>query len=381
MATRIVLPDAGQTTDELLMMKWHVQVGDAVEVGDILADIETDKAVAELEAYVAGQVLALAAAEGDTVTTGQTLLWIGDPGEETGEEPPVEAAVVPADSATAPELAPADAAAVPGHVTATPAARTVARERGFALSDIAGSGPEGCIVKRDVPDGEPHGTSVPLSPMRRALAARLQASVRDIPQFTVTMEVDMTGALLARQTTEPPATVTDVIVKAAADILAEFPRLNCRLEGDTVHYLAEINIGIVVSVEDGLVVPVLTHADTLSLAEVAAQSRQLVANARAGRLTAGARSTFTVSNLGMFGVKSFTAIINPPEAAILAVGAIEDKLVLRESGVAAVPTLTLTLSSDHRVIDGALAACFLQALRKRLESLAPTNAAASSLEA
>jgi pyruvate dehydrogenase E2 component (dihydrolipoamide acetyltransferase) len=141
-----------------------------------------------------------------------------------------------------------------------------------------------------------------------------------------------------------------------------------------------VNIGVAVSLDEGLVVPVLNRADTLTLAEVAAQSRQLIANARAGRLAAGARSTFTVSNLGMFGVKSFTAIINPPEAAILAVGAIEDKLVLSEAGVTAVPTLALTLSSDHRLIDGALAARFLRAIRERLESLAPAEAASSSLE-
>lgn len=379
MATRIVLPDAGQTTDELLLMKWHVGVGDTVEVGDILADIETDKAVAELEAYVGGHVLALLAQEGDTVTTGQTLLWIGNPGEEIGDESPDEPQVPPgADEVAAPEPSPTAAADAtePGRVTATPAARTAARERGLDLARIAGSGPEGCIVKRDVlayaspAEGEAlRGTSEPLSPMRRAVAARLQASVREAPQFHVTMDVDMTQALVVRQSTEPRASVTDVIVKAVADTLADVPRINCRLEGDTVHYLADVNIGIAVSLDEGLVVPVLARADSLSLAEVAAQSRQLIAHARAGRLAAGARSTFTVSNLGMYGVKSFTAIVNPPEAAILAVGAVEDKLVLTDAGVAAVPTLALTLSCDHRLIDGALAARFLKALRERLESL------------
>ena len=378
MATRIVLPDAGQTTDELLLMRWYVRVGDTVEVGDILADIETDKAVAELEAYVAGQVLALRAEEGDTVTTGQTLLWIGRPGEAAGEDMPEDAEAQP-DSAPEPaaESPPVPAAATaPAGVTATPAARTAARERDLALADLTGSGPNGCIVRRDVlahraaPEGGSlRGTSAPLSPMRRALAARLQQSVRDIPQFAVTMEVDMTRALAVRETTEPKATITDVVVKAAADALADFPRLNCRLEGDTVRYLADVNIGIAVSVEEGLVVPVLARADTLGLAEVAAQSRRLFESSRAGRLAAGARSSLTVSNLGMFGAKSFTAIINPPEAAILAVGAIEDKIALRGSEVVAVPTLALTLSCDHRLLDGALAARFLKALRERLESL------------
>ena len=389
MATRIVVPDAGQTTDEMLLLKWYVRVGDVVEVGDILADIETDKAVAELEAYVAGHVLALLAEEGNTVTTGQTLLWVGDLGEEIGDPSDAfqrEAKIQPdGDEEATPEPSPpaTAAATVPGRPRATPAARTAAREHGLALTDIAGSGPDGCVVKRDVLAGLPPaspseggslaGTSAPLSPMRRALAARLQGSVRDAPHFYVTMEVDMTQALTVRQASEPRATVTDVIVKAAADTLADFPRLNCRLEGDTVHYLAEVNIGIAVSVDDGLVVPVLARADCLSLAEVAAQSRRLIACARAGRLAAGARSSFTVSSLGMFGIKSFTAIINPPEVAILAVGAIEDKLVLTGAGVAAVPTLTLTLSSDHRLIDGALAARFLKAMRERLESLAPTT--------
>jgi pyruvate dehydrogenase E2 component (dihydrolipoamide acetyltransferase) len=218
MATRIVLPDAGQTTDELMMMKWYVGVGDVVEVGDILADIETDKAVAELEAYVAGHVLALRVEEGDTVTTGQTLLWIGDLGEEIGDDPPAEAEVQRgADKEATPEPArvAAVAPAVSGRVTATPAARTAARERGLALADIAGSGPDGCLVKRDVlaasapaEGGGRRGTSEPLSPMRRALAARLQSSVREAPHFYVTMEVDMTQALIRRETTEPKATVT-----------------------------------------------------------------------------------------------------------------------------------------------------------------------------
>lgn len=379
MATRIVLPDAGQTTDELLLMRWYVSAGDTVEVGDILADIETDKAVAELEAYVGGTVLVLLAEEGETVTAGQTLLWIGEPGETIPDEAPEEPAVQP-DAPGEPEAEQAPPAAVtamePGRAIATPAARTTARERGVTLSSIIGTGPDGCVVKRDVlaqaaprTEGDLRGTSEPLSPMRRALAARLQQSIRDIPQFTVTMEVDMTQALAVRQTTEPKATVTDVIIKAAADTLADFPRVNCRLEGDTVHYPAEVNVGIAVSVEGGLVVPVLARADALSLAEVAALSRQLIENARAGRLAAGARSSFTVSNLGMFGVKSFTAIINPPEAAILAVGGIEDKVVLRGAEVVAVQTLTMTLSCDHRLIDGALAASFLKALRERLEAM------------
>jgi len=382
MATRIIVPDAGQTTDELLLAQWRVDVGDQVEVGDFLADIETDKAVAELESHVAGHVLKLMAEEGDTIRTGETLLWIGEAGEEIVEEP---AAEEDADEAGALEAAkpvePEPREGIHAGTLATPAARTLARERGVNLADLVGTGPEGCIVKRDVlgvtdhPGGEaPPGTTVPLSDMRRAMAARLQQSVREAPHFYVQVDVQMSRALAARQQSDTKVTVNDIIVKATADTLVQFPRLNCRLEGDTIHYLQETNVGIAVSVEDGLVVPVLARADTLTLADVAQQSRRLIDSAHAGRLPAGLQAGLTVSNLGMYGIKSFSAIINPPEAAILAVGAIEDKLVLSHAGIIAVPTLVLTLSSDHRIIDGDLAARFLKSLKDRLEALEVPNA-------
>ena len=200
MATPIVVPDAGQTTDEMLLVKWYVAVGQDVKTGDILADIETDKAVAEIEAYASGQVLALLAEEGETVLTGQTLLWLGAAGEAVPE------AAVEKVAAAAPEAEVAEVAAErdgffggPATGRATPAARTLARERGVELATVAGSGPEGAVVKRDV---EAHasaaGDCTPLSPMRRAIAARLQQSVREAPHFYVAMDVDMTQALAAR---------------------------------------------------------------------------------------------------------------------------------------------------------------------------------------
>ncbi len=367
MATRIVVPDAGQTTDELLLAKWHVEVGDGVEVGDFLCDMETDKAVAELESYVAGHVLRLMAEAGDTVTTGQTLLWIGEPGEAIEEEP----AEAPRRETPAAAPAPEPLAAAQGGVLASPAARTLAHERGVDLAGVPGTGPDGCIVKRDVlaaggADGR-SGSSAPLSPMRRAIAARLQQSVREAPHFYVAIDAEMTHALAAREATETKVTVNDLFVKAAADTLAQFPQLNCRLEGDTLHYLTDVNLGLAVSVDDGLVVPVLAQADRLTLAETGERTRALIANARAGRLPAGSRSSFTVSNLGMYGARWFSAIVNPPEVAILAVGAVRDELALTPTGVVAVPTVTLTLSADHRVVDGELAARFLQALKERLE--------------
>jgi pyruvate dehydrogenase E2 component (dihydrolipoamide acetyltransferase) len=389
MATRIVVPDAGQTTDELLLAKWHVKVGDQVEVGDFLADIETDKAVGELESHVAGRVLKLLAEEGDTVITGQGLLWIGEPGEEVDDVPEAEVGVEPAPQPHAPRAPEREprGADVSG-TRATPAARMLARERGADLGAIAGTGPEGCVVKRDVlavaggAAGDTiRGTSAPLSAMRRAIAARLQESVREAPHFYVSIDVDMSRALALRRALPTRVTVNDIIVKASADALAATPRMNCRLDGDTIHYLREINIGIAVSVDEGLVVPVLARADELTLSEVAARSRELIDNARAGRLAAGVQSTFTVSNLGMYGVKWFSAIINPPEAAILAVGAVEDKLVLGGSGVTTQPTVTLTLSSDHRIVDGELAARFLRAVKERLENPEAPNAPADEEEA
>jgi pyruvate dehydrogenase E2 component (dihydrolipoamide acetyltransferase) len=385
MATRIVVPDAGQTTDEMLLVKWHVHVGDKVEAAAVLADIETDKAVVELESHVAGHVLTLMAAEGDTVRTGQTLLWIGGLGEGVPDDSVEEVEGQRTSSSSIPEPLvgiPEPRSPAGGRVRATPAARTLGRERGILLTNIAGSGPDGCIVKEDVLTAAPHapagrdaplrGTSVPLSSMRRAIASRLQQSVQQAPQFYVQIEVDMTRALAVHHASEANVTITDAIVKAAADTLAEYPRINCRLERDTVHYSEDVNIGIAVSVEDGLLVPVLARADKLTLAEIAERSRHLIANARTGRLPGGVHGTFTVSNLGMYGVRSFTAIINPPEVAILAVGALEDKPILTRSGIVAVPTLILTLSSDHRIIDGDLAARFLRALKGRLENLDPT---------
>jgi pyruvate dehydrogenase E2 component (dihydrolipoamide acetyltransferase) len=366
MATRIVVPDMGQTTDEMLLGAWHVAVGDAVAVGDVLVDIETDKAVAELESYAAGQVLALLAAEGDTVGVGDALLWIGEPGEAIDEaaaaaqERPVEAA--------SREVAAAPAGAPASGLLATPAARTLARERGLDLGSVAGSGPDGCIVRRDVLPLDLHeGALIPLSPMRRAIAARLSQSVREAPQFALAMDVDMTRALEVRASQPSRVSLNDLLVKACADALAASPRMNCRFEGDALHQLPDANVGIAVSVDDGLVVPVLERADALTLAEVAEESKRLIEAARAGRLAAGAQAALTVSNLGMYGVKWFRAIVNPGEAAILAVGAVEDRLVLTATGVEARPGVTLTLSCDHRIVDGALAAQFLGEVKRRLE--------------
>jgi pyruvate dehydrogenase E2 component (dihydrolipoamide acetyltransferase) len=364
MPTPIVAPDAGQTTDEMTLVRWYVAPGDQIAVGDFVADLETDKAVLELESAVAGTVLALMAEVGETVVVGQTLAWVGAPGEEPPQEQP---------DAPAPEAVPCPqpeslaARSAHGHLLASPAARSLARERDLDLTALTGTGPGGCLVQRDVLEASAAGERVPLSPMRQAIARRLQASVREAPHFYVAMDVDMTRALAFREALDPKPTITDVVVSAAAQALREFPQVNAWVEGDAIRRLAQVNIGIAVSVDEGLLVPVLADADSLTLPELAAQTRALIAEAREGRLSTGPRAGFTVSNLGMMGVKWFTAIINPPEAAILAVGAVEQRLVLRGGQVTALQVVELVLSADHRAVDGALAARFLAAVKARLE--------------
>ena len=386
MAVRILVPPAGQTTEELTFLRWRVAEGQAVKLGDVLAELETDKAVMELESSADGCALGLNAKEGEMVTVGQTIGWIGEPGEAIEEGESKSGNAANADQSKPEELTTEDTESTEkrieeekcGPLRATPAARTLARENRVDLRLIAGSGPEGCIVKADVEragtaaDGA-EGKKVLLTKMRRTIAARLAQSKHDAPHFYVAMDVDMAAALALRERLNAAGgiriSINDMIVKAVADALARFPQVNCRFDGDGVTYLDKINIGIAVALDDGLTVPVLPHADRLTLTRIAEQSTQLVAAAREGRMLNQAVGTFTVSNLGMLGVKWFTAIINPPESAILAVGAIEQKLTLNnDNSIVAKPTLTLTLSSDHRVIDGALAARFLAFIRDALQN-------------
>lgn len=392
MPVKIIVPAAGQTTDELRLIRWLVRVGDSVKKGQILAELETDKATMELESIAEGVVLKLIGEPDQMVLAGDALLFIGRPGEVIDDGPiaaPQTATPAPTTTdlnvhvddpvanAEAKANSPANGS---GRLKATPAARTMAHRAGIELSGLIGSGPEGCVVRNDVARARGN-TSAGLvdrleqcSPMRRTIAARLQQSIREAPHFCVSMDVDMTRVMLrrAKLNADPAATakisLNDFMIKAVAMTLLEFPRLNSRLEGDALHYLEEINIGIAVGTDEGLLVPVVPAADRLSLGRIAEEARRLATEARAGRLSGATRGTFTISNLGMYGVRQFNAIINPPECAILAVGAIRETLQLTPTGIVAVPIMTLTLSADHRVVDGMLAAQFLAALREKLES-------------
>ncbi|MBN1846068.1 MAG: 2-oxo acid dehydrogenase subunit E2, partial [Sedimentisphaerales bacterium] len=283
-------------------------------------------------------------------------------------------------------------------IFASPNARRLAKELNVDLGRIAGSGPEGRIVGDDVQsyardaktaaagpiartadigpaDGQPApGTSQVVTKMRRAIGMNLQMSFRDTPHFFVTMSVEMTRAMEVREqinagrTKDERISVNDLVVRAAALALRRYPAVNSRMEANEIHYLPEINVGVATALETGLVVPVLTNADGRNWSDLAAQTKRLAQEARAGKILNAGKGTFTVSNLGMFGVEEFTAIINPPESAILAVGAVKSEVVDIGGGIGVRPLMRMTLCSDHRVIDGTLAARFLLAIKTYLET-------------
>lgn len=291
------------------------------------------------------------------------------------------------------EAAFAPAAGPEGRVLASPNARRLAGEMRTDLARIRGTGPGGRIVGRDVKSqaasaaaaprgqapaqpaaGQPQpGTKVPMTKMRRAIGNNLQYSFRDIPHFYVTMSVAMSRAAELREKInlgrpkERKISVNDLVLRATAVSLRRFPGVNSRLEEDSVHYLADVNLGVATSVEAGLVVPVITGADKRTLDELSAEAKRIVAEARGGKIIGSGKGTFTVTNLGMYGVDEFNAIINPPEAGILAVGAMKNEVVDIGGGIGVRPMMRLTFSCDHRIVDGVMAAQFLQSIKKYLE--------------
>ncbi len=286
------------------------------------------------------------------------------------------------------------AIAAGGRVVASPNAKRIAKEKGIDINLILGSGPDGRILGKDVrqytvsapvvatisgqamvpAEGQPQpGSIVQMTKMRRAIGLNLQMSSRETPHFNVTMSIDMSLAMDVRkqlnesQPKEKRISVNDLVVRACALTLKRYPAVNSRMEEDKIHYMTDINVGVATAVADGLVVPVLTHADSRDWDDMAAETKRLATEARNGKIIGAGKGTFTVSNLGMFGVDNFTAIINPPESAILAVGAIKDEVVAIEGGIGIRPMMKVMLCSDHRIIDGALAAQFLQAVKTYLE--------------
>lgn len=449
------MPKLSDTMEEGTILKWLKQVGDTVAAGEVIAEVETDKADMELEAAEGGVLSAINVPAGQSAAVGAVIgvLDGGAPqqdgapakndakstatgvpeavdepdadrdeeadeqvakerpkpaspsktaapsrGAQTAKPAPAErpaahaTSAKPMDGARQPAR-PADDAAPEGAIKASAAARALAAERGIDLATLRGSGPDGRIVSEDVEaatsDAKPApqrrpaaGGEAPvaerhqLSRMRQSIAKRMSESFRDIPHFAVTAEIDMSEAVRLKAALEKseafdvPVTYTHMVLKAVARALTRHPRLNSSYRDGALEVHAEVNIGMAVSVDDGLIVPVLRRADERSLADVATEARRLVALTKQGKFASADLSggTFTVSNMGMLDLESFTAVINPPQAAILAVGAIKPRAVVRDGNVVARHTMFVTVSCDHRIIDGVMAGRFLEELKTLLEN-------------
>ena len=383
MATNIIMPQGGQDITEGLVVRWFKKEGEPLRRGEVICEVETEKAVFEVEAPGDGVLLKIVAPAGTKVRVFAVIGIVGAPGEAIDSDLP-GTAPAPADHAIDIAAIRRRAAGRVGEPEKAPAsgrARRLASERGVDLSDVTGSGPGGRIVEKDIllhvekrklPVEALRGRSTPLSPMRRTIARRMGQSKQTIPHFYATVSADVTAALERRdrlqRETGADISVTDLILKATALALRAFPAMNGRLQADQIVWLDDVNIGMAVMRDDGVMVPVLTRVDRLGLEDIARRSAEAAAAARAGRQAGLEPACFTVSNLGMLGVDSFTAIINPPEAGILAVGRIEKRPVVKNDEVCIRSMLTLTLSVDHRIVDGALAAKFIAQIRHHLEN-------------
>src|SRR5438552_2185590 len=414
MATKVHMEALSPTMEEGRLVKWTKHEGDAVKSGDTLAEVETDKAVMELVARADGQLLKVMVPEGTTVPVGNIVAWIGKPGEKVdgagsqesgaGAPKPAAAAAAPAAKALAPAPAPAPVpvAAVSDatRVKASPLAKRIAKEAGVDLKLVQGSGPGGRVIKRDVegapapspaapvaapaprptPDARRTGVpyeDVPLTQIRKTIAKRLAASIGPIPHFFLTTEIDMERAAEAREALNTQlgdaggkVSFNDLIIKAASLALVQHRACNAWFQEDHIRYWNEVHIGMAVAIEDGLITPVIRNADTKSLREISTESRELAGRARNRRLKPEeyTGATFSVSNLGMFDIDQFTAVINPPEAGIVAIGSVAAKAVPDGDRVVVRRRMRLTMSCDHRVIDGATGAVFLKTLKQMLEN-------------
>ncbi len=406
MATVVRMPALSDTMAEGVLVAWHKKVGDTVKSGELLAEIETDKAVMEFDSFYNGTLL-YAIEAGQSIKVDAVIAVIGQPGEDWqaavgGAQAPAPQAA-PAVEAPAPQVletvmaplaapAPADG---DDRVKVSPLARAMAKQEGLDLQQIKGTGDEGRIVKRDVeamlqnrpsaapqqaassvavPEAQGEYTDIPLTQMRKTIARRLGESMFTAPHFYLTMEIQMDRCMEARASLNPvsPAKLSfnDFVIKATAMALRKHPAVNSAWLGDKIRQHHYVNMGVAVAVEEGLVVPVVRHADQKSLSQIATEVREFAEKARDRKLQPQEMSgnTFTISNLGMFGIDEFTAIINPPAACIVAVGRIAERPVRGENGTIAFANfMKVTLSCDHRVVDGAMGAKFLQTLKELLE--------------
>jgi pyruvate dehydrogenase E2 component (dihydrolipoamide acetyltransferase) len=371
-AEKVIMPKMEMTQETGKLIEWLKEDGERVEKGEPLFVIETDKVTIEIESPASGVLSGIRAHPGDEVPTSTIIAYLLEPGEELSE--------IEAELRTSPETA------TEGQVVISPDARRLAQDKGIDLTSVKGSGPDGRVEIRDIEQAaslpiltQPKVDRViPLEGMRRTVAARMLMSYQTTPHITFTVRVDMKNVEKARVKANDQAqaqgfsrvSITTFLVNVVAHVLKRHPLINSTLKGEEIHVLSDINIGIAVALDEGLIVPVVHHADQKDLLEISTEVNDLVTRARNGQLNlvdvSGA--TFTISNLGPFGIEHFTAIINPPQTAVLAVGAIQSEVVPDQDGQFLVhPIMRMSLSADHRVIDGALAARFLSDLREAIE--------------
>lgn len=419
----VEMPKMGDTMEEGKILRWIKHEGDNVKKGESLAEVETDKVNIEIEAFAGGILRKILVAEGESVPIGASIAYIGTadeplpltagngsqaqatpaPASQTGQVPGKAAAGIAGAAPTAVAAPPAPVPTAGGRVFISPLARRLAEEHQIDYRQIPGTGPNGRIIKLDVEAAlkqaaattptpvpaaplppQPEGISVgegleiPLSPMRRTIARRLTQSMQNAPHFYVTSVID-TGKLrelraqineYAAHTPNPvKVSYNDLIIKAVAMALRQMPQVNVSFAGDRLIQKQDVHIGVAVALEQGLIVPVLHHADTRGLLDLARESQRLAEAARTNKLRPEdlVGGTFTISNLGMFDVESFTAVINPPESAILAVGSITPTPAVVDGQIVVRERMKVTLSSDHRALDGAVAARFLQEVKRLLE--------------
>jgi pyruvate dehydrogenase E2 component (dihydrolipoamide acetyltransferase) len=410
MAIVINMPRLSDTMTDGVVAKWHKKVGDQVSEGDLLAEIETDKATMEFEAFPGqeGELLYIGVEEGKSAPVDEVLAILGNKGEDIEAlknggaaqnespaqetpstkqpepaEPKQNEAPAPIQNAPAPVVA-----ASAGRVMASPLAKKIAEEKGIDISRVAGSGDNGRVVKRDIENYTPSQQvamsssyssaettvdEVVVSQMRKTIARRLAESKFSAPHFYLTMEIDMDNAMQARKMINAAGGVkisfNDFVVKAVATALRKHPKVNASWRGDTIVYYNYINVGVAVAVDEGLLVPVIRNTDHKGLAQISAEVRDFAQRAKDKKLQPSdwEGNTFTISNLGMYGIEEFTAIINPPDACILAVGGIKEVPVIKNGQVVPGNRMKVTLSCDHRVVDGATGAAFLQEVKANLE--------------
>ncbi len=422
MADVITMPRLSDTMEEGTIVEWFKNVGDQVSQGDVLAEVETDKANMELESFYEGKLLYVGINQGDVIPVDQIIAVVGEEGEDyqkaieeakqkSGAGPDQE--VVETDnsgesgkqsSAEAKESSPSEGASVleqqndgqdsQERIKASPLAKKLAQEKDIDIKKIDGTGDNGRIIKRDIERAEKEGVSepvsspqpkaplasednyedVPLSQMRKTIAKRLVESKFSAPHFYLTMEINMDMAIEARkrinEVAEVKTSFNDLIVKASSVALRENPKANASWLGDKIRYYHNIHTGVAVAVEEGLVVPVIRHADQKGIAEIASESKAYAEKAHNKQLQPEDfdGNTFTVSNLGMFGIDQFTAIINPPDSCILAVGKIKQQPEIKDGELHETNVMTVTLSCDHRVVDGAIGSNFLKTFKEIMEN-------------